>query len=298
MPALAGWLFLPLLGGFCFLYFCNRTRFWYRPLDGHRLLLSTALCGAILFTLSRLLTLLFASTGPGEFLRSCLKQVLAFDFSGASVGSLVLGAALAWILSLKPTESFRLSNPISWVKSLGSNATDELMKRARRTDELLALVIEARNKRLAVLLTLENRKAYAGYFLQVPLELEAEFLTLLPTASGYRDSDTLELELTTTYRKTLEIIHKAASKKQELSEDDLEKLFESQIIILRTKVISAVIWDQELYASHQAERALKASEPASAPPSAEGPANHPATEDPTPVVKPAKKARRTSKSNP
>lgn len=288
MPSLAGFLFLPLLGGFFFLYFCNRTRFYFRPLDGHRLLFSTSICGAALFTLARLVTIALTHTPLGRPLQENLKAFASFDFSGAAVGALVLGLLLPWPLN------YRRTRPFSWRRPLISNKKEALQKRARSVDDLLGLVLRAFNRRKPVLVTLDSGKAYIGYFLQVPGELDAAFLSILPVISGYRKPDTGELELTTHYRRNQELVKNALG--EERPDSDLAGLSERQIVLRRSSILTAVVFDSDLYAAHLAERAPKASE--SSIETEVTTASQPATEEPAPAAKPAKKSRRTSKSSP
>lgn len=304
MPSLAGFFLLPLLGGFFFLYFLNTSRFFFRKQEGHRLFLLAAIWGAIFFSVARVLTLGLAGTPLGQALRSPLKAFAGFDFSGSAIGALLLGLTLPWIGNLRWKSSyvwpirvredwrlfsrdgwrpFRVDgsrlplqrelrwNPQGW--PLRWNYSDALLKVARESDELLYLLLQAQNPASSILLILDNGKAYVGFVLQAHLAPELPYLKLLPTLSGYRSKETLELELTTSYEKSGILMHKSRTP-EGLSPAEREELNRLQIVLKRDKIVSASFFNLDLYRSHREERARRnqaASPQPPAPPGLDGP---------------------------
>jgi hypothetical protein len=92
MPS--GLLLLPLIGGYFFLTLCNRTRFYFRKHEGHRLYLTAAALGIVLLILARLLTQTLALSRWGQDFSDGLHRFAPFDFAGAALGSLMLGFLL------------------------------------------------------------------------------------------------------------------------------------------------------------------------------------------------------------
>lgn len=77
-------------------------------------------------------------------------------------------------------------------------------------------ITEAEREDPAVLITLKNRKCYVGYVEDPPRQtLEGEqYVGILPTDSGYRDSETLSLRLTTDYSDAWELAERFATEEQ------------------------------------------------------------------------------------
>ena len=120
---------------------------------------------------------------------------------GFFVGLVLRVLKLPWRIT-----AFFLRAPLLYIKgiSLKKQMIDE--PRAEYLAEvngLLGFVVEAFKQELAVMLTLSNRKVYIGW----PLRLSDwnnprptnQYLYLLPLLSGYREEDSLELAITTSY---------------------------------------------------------------------------------------------------
>jgi hypothetical protein len=287
MPSLAGFFLLPLLGGFFFLYFLNTTRFFFRKQEGHRLFLLAAIWGAIFFAVARGLTLALAGTPIGTALRPPLKAFAGFDFSGSAIGALLLGLTLPWIGNLRWKSSYvwplqvrngwklfsadwwrpfllessklPLRKGIRWNSQgwpLRWNYSDALWKVARESDELLYLLLQAQSQASPILLILDNGKAYVGFVLQAHLAPELPYLKLLPTTSGYRVKETLDLELTTTYKRSEELLRKLL-RSEDLSPAEQLELDRLQIVLKRDKIVSASFFNPDLYRSHKEERSRR-----------------------------------------
>ncbi len=101
------------------------------------------------------------------------------------------------------------------------------------------LIDQCINKELLVELSLYNGKCYIGYVLESQLTWPSEFdIPLVPIASGYRNKDTLELEITTHYSSII----------QEFKEKNRD---EFRVIIPMSQIVSARQFDQEVYARFQ-----------------------------------------------
>jgi hypothetical protein len=263
MPSLAGFLILPLVGGFFFLEILSSTRFYFRKQEGHRLFLTAASAGIALFGIARALTLQCYSTPLGAWVRSSFKSFARFDFSGAAVGALLLGLTLPWLGNLRWKAGYRLPlqsrakgekggrfrwQPQGWPFRL--NYSDALRRVARKSDELLWLLLRAQDHRRQILVSLDNGKAYVGYVLKVAhLAPELPYVKLVPTMSGHRSKDNLDLELTNVYGKTVDLVDKGVTTGEQ--EDQLLAL---QIVLKRDKILSASFFDGDLYRSQRQDR--------------------------------------------
>jgi hypothetical protein len=245
MPSLASFLLLPLVGGFLFLEICNRTRFYLRQQEGHKLYFHAAAVGGLLFTLARIITLITDYSFPASIPRRSLKLFANFDFSGAALGSLLLGVTLPWLFNF-----YCVNGKFLW------NTSKVLLSVAEKTDELLYLLLKARSDTQQVLVTLDSGKAYVGYVLSVAhLAPELPYVKLLPTFSGFRTKDELTLELNTVYEESGILLRKFYNKTATATEEG--QLLGLQIILKREKIIAASFFNSLVYKSHLEKREQK-----------------------------------------
>jgi hypothetical protein len=248
MPS--GLLLLPLIGGYFFLTLCNRTRFSFRKQEGHRLYLNAAALGIVLLILARLITQALAHSRWGEGLYDNLRRFAPFDFAGAAVGSLVLGFLLPWLFNLQINEE-------STGIPLRENRLQTLKGVARKTDELLSLFLDAQEERHPVLVFLENGKAYVGYVLTTAhLAPELPYIKLVPTVSGFRTKDELELELTNIYTESKTLMDAVWS--MQATPQQQERLRRLQIVLKREKILSANFFNEDVYLEHRLRRMQRA----------------------------------------
>lgn len=244
MPS--GLLLLPLIGGYFFLTLCNRTRFYFRKHEGHRLYLNSAALGVVLLILARFLILGMALSPWGDGLHETFRRFAPFDFAGAAVGSLVLGFLLPWALNLQINEE-----PTGF--PLRENRLKTLKGVAKKTDELLSLFLEAQEERHPVLVFMENGKAYVGYVLTTAhLAPELPYVKLVPTVSGFRSKEELELELTNIYTESKTLVDALWSMRA--TPQQQERLRRLQIVLKREKILSANYFNEDVYLEHRLRR--------------------------------------------
>src|SRR5688500_8981224 len=90
-------LLLPLLGGYIFISYWNRTRFDAKRYSGERLLLHSALAGIFLLVVSFAVVSTIATNWPEAY--DWWRRLVPFDHSGTSLGALLLGITLWWPLN-------------------------------------------------------------------------------------------------------------------------------------------------------------------------------------------------------
>ena len=181
-------LLLPLLGGFLFLHRTSAFRFRAQRLDGNRLLLESAIYGALLLFAARLVVLLVGKTAFGTWCGSVWWNYAPFPHSDSTAVAVLLAVCLPVAINrIMPAKRAK-----SWaIRKSG--------------DGLTVLLNDANEKRRLVSLTLGNLKWYVGYVVELPnLKPQDPYLRLLPLISGYRDRDTLETHPTVHYGQVLE----------------------------------------------------------------------------------------------
>lgn len=207
MPA--NLLILPLLAGFCFVHFSHRFRYRAQRLDGYRLLLESALAGAVLFLLARLAALLLGDwLGPAWL--GLWQRIAPVDYLGTGLLSLTLGLLLPLIDNVRPSGTVwrQLSSRPVWRRwPLTPGAFSEHHAKKARDAEivrhgtaLVRLLHEAEKDQALVSITLDSRKWYVGYVAEaISLDPQEQYFRLLPILSGHRDKDTLQAVPTTYY---------------------------------------------------------------------------------------------------
>ena len=177
-----GLLVLPALVGFLFLVVGRVTRFGLLRLSGHQVVFVSALVGTFFLILARFLVLVLDDRFAA--LECAWRTFAPFDYSG-TIG---LSAALA------------LTTALLW------NAVTDRAVAARRVarrsgSQILWLLRDSLAKARMVEVTLRSNKCYVGFAQDTGMTTHRADpdITLIPMASGYRDTDTRELKLTTFY---------------------------------------------------------------------------------------------------
>jgi hypothetical protein len=119
---------------------------------------------------------------------------ITYPFFGTAIAAATSAVGLAIVLNML----IRTERAKRWIVKDHDNGFLRLFHRAA-TESLMVSV------------TLSNRKVYIGYVLKTPnFTPEQQFVALLPLLSGYRDKDTLQLEITTNYVKVISTNPKSA----------------------------------------------------------------------------------------
>jgi hypothetical protein len=178
-------LVLPLLAGFWFIHFCHYFRFRAQRLDGYRLLIESSIAGALLFLSGRLATYAISYTPLGAVISQWWSNFAPVSFSGTATFAFLMGLASPFLVNLRWGE-------------------DESKRRAveRHGNHLLRLFDYALRKEHLVSITLDNRKVYVGYVVSSPnLSPDDAYIALLPMISGFRTTETMELQFVSLYHE-------------------------------------------------------------------------------------------------
>jgi hypothetical protein len=174
-------LLLPLLGGYFFLTWSNRTKFSVKRHSGHALIFHSALAGICLLIVSYLLVGTVSWQRPDWAI--WWDSLVPFPYLGTSLTALLLGIALPSVLN-----------------RLGSSEAAAIKAIEQSNDYLEMLLVRAQRETKLVSITLKNRKAYVGFVTRTmdPM-FDRKYIQLLPFKSGYRDTTTLSLTLAVDY---------------------------------------------------------------------------------------------------
>jgi hypothetical protein len=218
-------LILPLLGGYFFISYWNYTRFDSHRYSGERLIFHSAAAGVIFLILSFCIT--HSIVGLWPELGRQWNTLVPFEYSGTSLLAFVMGSVL-W-LPLNQLESF------------------EREKQARRSienwnDFLEIMLWQAQRELTLVSVVLKSRKVYIGFVTGSfdPLN-DRNYIQLLPLQSGYRDSETLQLKITTDYSV---VYNRIVNKEVDLPTSNIDDF---KILVPVAEITSFNLFDEEAY---------------------------------------------------
>lgn len=212
------WLFVPTLAGYLFLIICNATRYRIARESGYHVFFRSAIAGAFLFVAAVVVNLCLGVSAPGSN-----------DIN-----------LIVFVLAVIPPFLFNcVYRPGRAVR-----------RAAEKAGGLIELLLdEAIRNDLFVEVSLRNGKAYIGSVLDPGLGSDDSDIALIPVLSGYREKDTQELKITTSYSR---VISKA------ISDYDLS-LGYFRVVVPMSEVVSARIFDFDVARLH---RSLQTPHPA------------------------------------
>ena len=219
-----GLLLVPALAGYLFLNRFNGTRYSLPRETGYHVVFQSAIAGALLFLVARVLVVVANTYVPDIAER--WKTIIPLDYSGTAAATFVLAALLPLALN-------RLSR---------FDRLDAREKAAEAAGDRISLIIDqAMLEGRFVELSLASRKSYVGSPIQGTFgHRDGGDVALIPIASGYRKEDTRDLVMTTNYAPAIE---------DQLS--DLLALDDLKVAFPMRDIVSARLFDQELYAAFQ-----------------------------------------------
>lgn len=178
MPS-EGWLLLPLIGGFWFVFHTQLLRLTALYLKQPIVVLLSAFVGVWLALLGRsitcLITWLLHPVPWFQAIESSARKLFPWNFFGTGLAALLLAMALAelcnWVLSKQDVNARVL-------KKYGS--------------EILRMLHWAMVPPRPVVIALDNREVYVGFVQRIPgLDIEKPSVRILRIGRGYLDRDTL-----------------------------------------------------------------------------------------------------------
>ena len=247
-------LLLPLVGGFLFISFRNKTKYNSKRSNGQRLILESGLWGTLFLGVSyitvRLLNWRFPAIYP------VWHYLIPYPQLGTAIGSLLIGACLPFILNRAWSE--KEQNAKSYVAF---------------SDYLGLVFFKAQLRKKPVMITLRNGKIYIGFIhgCNSPGKHDGGgSLYMQPSLSGYRRHGTHEMYITTDYTAILEkIVNPVENERAKLASvmqchdknkikdqekqlmivetDAQERLDDLKMAVSVSDIISAVVFDRSVY---------------------------------------------------
>ena len=213
-----GFFVVPLLCGYWFLTHCNFTKFRSLRDSGYHVLFRSAIAGLGLFVLSNLVIRIVEHVYPDNQIFEAWQNWMPIENSVALTFTIFIAVLLPLVFN-KSYDEIKAARKV-----------------AKQNGDFVELLIDqAINEDLPVELTLRSGKSYVGYVIESQLARQSEVdIVLLPIASGYRKIETRELEITTHYSSII-------------LEYDKKDIFDFRIVIPMSEIISARLFDQEVY---------------------------------------------------
>ena len=224
---MASSLLLHAVAGYLFLITCELTRHQAARASGYHVLLQSAAWGFALYLVAHA-----AAFGLDHWCESVVKfwsDWAPEPFTGEVMLSLVLALAVPYALRFCGVVS-----PLQIARgvALGEGGHIEL------------LILDSMEHGKAVELTLRNRKSYVGLVTDLAVgENSSGDLVLIPMLSGYRNEETLKLEITTDY---IPVVRAYTEPGSTLTEDDF------RVAVPLNEIVSARPFEKDVYDAFQA----------------------------------------------
>lgn len=223
-------LILPLLAGYYMLSYFELTRFSTERLDRQRLVFKSSIYALIILILTFFIRFIVEQIFP------CL---VPFLYKYLPYKTLYLGTSLA---------SFGLTVVFVWICNIfisKDKQADRVLKKYGNTFEQMMRVSFKDAK--PIQFTLDSGKTYIA-FVKETFKVGSNYIRVIPIMSGYRDSKTMELILTTDYFKVFE---------KYIENDKASEIGEVDLIITLDNVVSVSYFDSELYNEFNPHKPIK-----------------------------------------
>lgn len=211
-------LLLPLVGGFLFISFWNKTKYNAKRSNGQRLILESALWGTLLFGVAYGIVRYLSWMYPAVY--SIWHYLMPYPQLGAPIGSLLIGACLPFILNVFWDE--KEQNTKSYTGF---------------SDYFGLLFFRAQLKKKPVMITLRNGKVYIGLIhgCNTPGKHDGGgSIYIQPALSGYRRHVSHEMHITTDYTAVLQSIT-VNIEKERLKHDETLQIINSKQLANKEK---------------------------------------------------------------
>ncbi len=222
-----GSLLIPILGGYWFLTHLYLTRFGALRDSGYHLFFRSAFTGLALAFVAHIIILGLEHYFPR--IEDLWKLHVPSSYYGTAILSIALGFLLPFAI-----------NPFCSREKAAQRV-------ARNSGDLIELMIaESLEREMLVELSLKSGKSYIGFALKSEMAQRSESdIALIPIASGYRNKDTQELEITTNYAPVIQECLEDGSKASDLINEDF------RVVIPRSEIVSARLFLPEAYQRFQ-----------------------------------------------
>ena len=218
----------PVLGGYWLVTHLNITRTDALRRSGYHVAFQSAFWGVILLAVAYPTALRLCDLYP-----TYLPDVR----DRAAILSIALGIAVPFLVNLFYSQE---------------DAEKRITKAAGDLVELL--IAESIDRAKLIEVSLRGGKAYIGFPLRSRITRWPEsHMSMLPMSSGYRNKDTMELEITTHYAPVIaEYIENTLTAPEQLAEE----LSDFRVVIPRAEIVSARLFDPDVHQRFQDAAAI------------------------------------------
>jgi len=227
---------LPIITGYLILTFSLLFKYNIQRLSRNRVLFESVGLGVLVVILGFILRTLVELICP-----SLVDQIIEFlsfvpihkpNYFWTITFSCFICLILMWLVNVVIRKKFKSDEPIIWaIKQNG--------------DEIERLFKDSVEQGFAMQITLKNNKVYVGFSETIPIPQKTNYLTISPIISGYRNSETKELHITTDYFKVVGEFIKDLETKSDKEVDSIQ--LNTDVIIKQDEILSASIYDQNVY---------------------------------------------------
>ena len=187
-----GLLLIPALDGYYLLSRSHVSRYWVARQSGYKLFFSAATAGVALLAAARLIVISLPSNGLPA-IAAAWRDYAPFEYAG----TVTISAFLAVIVPL-------LANPFF---DKNKRAIRAAIAHGDLTECLIQEAVDSNGRQLVEVST-KGSKCYIGLALESGVAAGGDAdIAIVPLASGYRDSETRELRITTNYSPALQQGH-------------------------------------------------------------------------------------------
>ena len=180
---------MPALGGYALLGLSYVSRYWFARRSGYGLFFSAAIAGVLLLALARLIVVLCGHHVPSNFYASW-RAYAPFEYAGTVLVSALLAGILPLVVNC-------VTKKDKWAKR-SARASGDLI------ECLIQDAVESGGEQLIEVST-KGSKCYIGFAQESGVTAQGEAdIGVIPVVSGFRNSETRELEITTNYLPTLQ----------------------------------------------------------------------------------------------
>ncbi|MCH7409992.1 hypothetical protein MM239_11355 [Belliella sp. DSM 111904] len=236
-------ILLPLLGGYIFLVTFNLTKYYHLRLERQKLIYNSLVSAVILSMVVYLIDYFLLQSD--KFIVICNFKVGDISFYRSWINEYVSD-----IFKFKPTNGLKhaiLVFVISWPLARFLNlffsrefAFDYTIERwGNQLDRLIWFSLaEKKDEDKLLMITTKSRKVYIGYINRISEPLGENHINLIPSFSGYRDNESLDLRITISYTDVI---------KKYVEEDRADKIDKLGIVFPVNEILFVSKFDLEIF---------------------------------------------------
>ncbi|MDT0651148.1 hypothetical protein [Autumnicola edwardsiae] len=152
-------------------------------------------------------------------------SITHIDYLWTSIFSFVIAIFFTLFGNLLIVLIIGYDRPISFAVKKYGDEIEKLFRRSAKTGELMFL-------------SLKSNKVYIGFTDIIPVPKETNYLKITPVMSGYRESESKILRITTEYFDVLDIY---------MAENPKFDRYDIDISIKQDEILTAGIYDQDVF---------------------------------------------------